>query len=111
MLDLDSPPEMQIVIPSRAKATAFYDLVAYVFLKVCQVRLFRLLIMTTRVTILMLLLPPLLLQAKKKSATLPSPSSSALCHLRLSINYQEMYKEALTYLQEPGPVKAKKDVL
>ncbi|KAF9311339.1 hypothetical protein BG003_007511 [Podila horticola] len=58
---LDSPPEMQIVIPSRAKATAFYDLVAYVFLK-----------------------------AKKKSATLPSPSSSALCHLRLSINYQEM---------------------
>ncbi|KAF9176657.1 hypothetical protein BGZ51_009874, partial [Haplosporangium sp. Z 767] len=47
--DLDSPPEMQIVVPSRVRATPFYDLIAYVFLK-----------------------------AKKKSATLPSPLSSAL---------------------------------
>ncbi|KAF8926343.1 hypothetical protein BGZ47_002800 [Haplosporangium gracile] len=78
--DLDLLPEMQIVIPSRVKATPFYDLIAYVFLK-----------------------------AKKKSATLPSPLSSAL--RGLSINYQEMYKAALTYLREPGPVEAKKDVL
>ncbi|KAF9545153.1 hypothetical protein EC957_011223 [Mortierella hygrophila] len=78
--DLDSPPEMQVVVPSRAKATPFYDLIAYVFLK-----------------------------AKKKSATLPSPSSSALCGL--SVNYQEMYKAALAYLRQPGPIEAKKDVL
>ncbi|KAG0025143.1 hypothetical protein BGZ82_010200, partial [Podila clonocystis] len=47
--------------------------------------------------------------AKKKSATLPSPSSSALWEL--SVNHQEMYKAALAYLREPGPVEAKKDVL
>ncbi|KAG0043656.1 hypothetical protein BGZ83_011180 [Gryganskiella cystojenkinii] len=80
MLDLDSPPEMHIVIPPPAKVTPFYDLIAYVFLK-----------------------------AKKKSATLPSPSSSALGEL--SVNYQEVYQAALAYLQDPGPVEAKKDEL
>lgn len=36
MLDLGLPPEVQIVVPSCVKATPFYDLTAYVFLKVCQ---------------------------------------------------------------------------
>ncbi|KAF9345756.1 hypothetical protein BGX34_004508, partial [Mortierella sp. NVP85] len=78
--DVDSPPETKIVTQSWMKATPFYDLIAYVFLKV-----------------------------KDESATLPSPASSALNEL--SINHREIYKAARDYLQQPGPVEAKKDAM
>ncbi|KAK3823340.1 MAG: hypothetical protein J3Q66DRAFT_397809 [Benniella sp.] len=47
------------------------------------------------------------LKVKDKSATLPSPASSALNER--SIHHRNIYKAARDYLQQPGPVEAKKD--